>query len=335
MGTTIDDVAGLEACIGKTPAAIHLKVIDHLDDGAQRWIAASPFFFAAFGDAGTIGITPGGGETGFARSDGPQQLCMPATALDESQLATPGHGFGALFLVPGLGETLRVNGRVASIDGGVIRIAVEECYVHCAKALIRSDFWNAAPRGDAPDDAASFLAASRFMALATIDNQGRADVSPKGDPPGALIRLQDGVARCADRPGNRRADSFRNILVQPRIAAAVLIPGAAQVAIVAGTARLSTDAVLLASFTVNGKTPLLATCIDGPQLAVRPSAALRRARLWPAAPHPDGINPAAMFAAHVRLNKTRGVQATLLRAAVSVPGLMQRGLERDYKTNLY
>jgi predicted pyridoxine 5'-phosphate oxidase superfamily flavin-nucleotide-binding protein len=194
---------------------------------------------------------------------------------------------------------------------------------------------NAALRGEAPDDAAALLAASRFMALATIDGQGRADVSPKGDPSGALIRLQNGVACYAERPGNRRADSFRNILVQPRIAAAALIPGAAQVAILTGTARLTTDAALRESFAVNGKTPLLATCIEGARLAVRPSAALQRARLWPAAPRPDGINPAAMFAAHVRLNKTRGLGATLARAAVSVPGLMQRGLDRDYKTNLY
>jgi predicted pyridoxine 5'-phosphate oxidase superfamily flavin-nucleotide-binding protein len=335
MDTRIDDVAGLEACIGRTPAAIQLKVIDHLDDGAQRWLAASPFFFAAFGDAHAIGVTPGGGVAGLVRSDGPQQLCLPATALDEPQLAAPGHGFGALFLVPGLGETLRVNGRVASVDGGVIRVAVEECYVHCAKALIRSDFWSAAPRDDAPEDAAGFLVASRFLALATIDVQGCADVSPKGDPSGALIRLQDGVACYAERPGNRRADSFRNILVQPRIAAAALIPGTPHAAILTGTARLTTDMALRERFAVNGKTPLLATCIEGAQLAVRPSAALLRARLWPAAPRPASINPAAMFAAHVRLNRTRGLGATLARAAVFVPGLMQRGLDRDYKTNLY
>ena len=44
--------------------------------------------------------------------------------------------------MPGLGETLRVNGRVAAVGDGVVRIGVEECYVHCAKALIRSDLWN-------------------------------------------------------------------------------------------------------------------------------------------------------------------------------------------------
>jgi predicted pyridoxine 5'-phosphate oxidase superfamily flavin-nucleotide-binding protein len=331
----ISDVVALEGCIGKPPGPINLKVIDHLDEGARRWIAASKLFFAAFGDADEIGITLGGGEPGFVSVTSPTRLTLPAALLDEPHLAIAGRGFGALFLVSGIGETLRVNGRVAAADAAAIEIAVEECYVHCAKALIRSDFWGAAPRDDVPDDAADFLAASRFLALATIDSQGRADVSPKGDPQGALIRLRDGIACYADRPGNRRADSFRNILAQPRMAAASLILGTTRVAILSGTARLTTDDAIRTSFAVDGKTPRLATCIEEPQLVVRDSAALGRARLWPAPPPVDGINPAAMFAAHVRLNRTAGLQAKLVRAAVSVPGFMERGLRHDYKTNLY
>ena len=58
--------------------------------------------------------------------------------------------------------------------------------MHCAKALIRSDFWKAEPRDDAPAATDAFVAASRFMALATIDLAGGADLSPKGDPAGRL-----------------------------------------------------------------------------------------------------------------------------------------------------
>jgi len=150
-----------------------------------------------------------------------------------------------------------------------------------------------------------------------------------------LIRLHDGSACYADRPGNRRADSFRNILVQPHVAIASLLPGAAHVAILSGTARVSSDKPMRQSFAVGGNIPLLVTRIEQPRLEIRESAALSRARLWPAAPPADGINPAAMLAAHVRLNRTRGLQATLVRAAVSVPGLMEKGLQRDYKNNLY
>src|SRR3546814_10534930 len=57
----------------------------------------------------------------------------------------------------------------------------------------------------------------------------------------------------ADRPGNRRADSFRNIIAQPRIAAALLIPGSPRVAILRGTAMLTDDATARASFEVQGR----------------------------------------------------------------------------------
>jgi predicted pyridoxine 5'-phosphate oxidase superfamily flavin-nucleotide-binding protein len=332
---TIGDVAALEACIGTTPGPVNLKVIDYLDEGARRWIAASILCFAGFGDADGVGITLGGGVPGFVQATGPTRLKLPAASLDEPDLAVAGRGFGALFLASGIGETLRVNGRVAAAAADAVEIAVEECYIHCAKALIRSDFWRAAPRADAPEDVAAFLGASQFLALATVDGQGRADVSPKGDPSGALIRLQGGAACYADRPGNRRADSFRNILAQPRVAAASLVPGATRVAILSGAARLTTDEAMRASFAVQGKMPLLATCIERPQLVVRESAALRRARLWPAGRPVDGLNAAEILTSHVRLNRTGGLQARLVRAAVSVPGLMEKGLRHDYKTNLY
>src|SRR3546814_2019229 len=80
------------------------------------------------------------------------------------------------------------------------------------------------------------------MALATIDAAGRADLSPKGDPAGAMAHIAGDQLWFADRPGNRRADSFRNIIAQPLIAAALLIPGSSHIAIIRGTAMLTDDA---------------------------------------------------------------------------------------------
>ncbi|MGC4098132.1 MAG: pyridoxamine 5'-phosphate oxidase family protein [Nitrospira sp.] len=335
MSDTIESIAALEACIGKVPGPIDLKVIDHLDDGALRWIAVSPLLFAAFGDGEDIGLTLAGGLPGFARPINASRLRLPTVALDEPNLARTGCGVGALFLVPHIGETLRVNGRVVVVDGEGIEVAVEECYMHCAKALLRSNFWTMATPSDVPDDISKFLTASRFMALATVDRQGRADVSPKGDPDGTLIRLHDGRAWFADRPGNRRADSFRNLLVQPRIAAAMLIPGCTHVAMLSGTARITTDAAVRASFSVSGKTPRLMTCVEQPTAVIVKSRALAHAQLGLAASLAEGLNPAEMFAAHVKLSKARGLQAKLMRAAVTIPGLMKKGLQRDYRNNLY
>lgn len=338
MSTDITDVAGLEACIGKTPGAMHLKLIDHLDAGAQRWVASSAFCFAAFGDRSgqnDLRITACGGEPGFAYAIDGSTLAVSRAAMDDASVAQLGQGFGALFLTPGIGETLRVNGRVAAIDGERIEIAVDECFVHCAKALIRSGFWSAQPAAAAPDDDEAFLFASRFMALATMDAQGRADVSPKGDPQGAMLRLHEGAVWYADRPGNRRADGFRNILTQPRIATMALIPGSMQVALVSGIARISTDARMRELFAVEGKTPIVATRVEHPRIELRESQAVARARLWPVGAISQGIDPAALMVAHVKHSKGKGLQASLVRAALSVPGFMEKGLEIDYKRNLY
>jgi len=333
--TDIDNIAGLERVIGKTPPPVNLKVIDHIDASARRWLAASPLMFAGFGDGQGIAMTLGGGTSAFASGGDPAILSIPLDLLDNPALAARGAGFGSLFLIPGVGETLRINGRVADCDGGMLRIAVEECYGHCAKALIRSDFWSAVPLGEWPGDGGAFVNASRFMALATIDAGGGADLSPKGDPAGCMARMEDDRMWFADRPGNRRADSFRNIIAQPRIAAALLIPGSAEVVMMRGRARLTTDEAARLAFAVRDRTPLLATRVDDVEIEIGTSAALGRAQLWPAAAAPADIRPAKMFADHVRLNKDKGLAARLAGALVSVPGLMQRGLDKDYKDNLY
>jgi predicted pyridoxine 5'-phosphate oxidase superfamily flavin-nucleotide-binding protein len=333
--TAIDTIAALEAVIGKTPPPMHLKVIDHLDAGALRWVAQSPLAFIGFGADAGIGLTLAGGVPGFATADA-HTLRLPVAALDHPDLARPGSPFGSLFLLPGIGETLRVNGRVAGIEADHIRFAVEECYGHCAKALIRSELWAAQPI-PAPDDPATFVAACRFVALATISAEGRADFSPKGDPAGCMARLDGDVLWFADRPGNRRVDSFRNIVEQPDVALALLIPGASRIALVRGRAQLTTDQSAREYFTVRDKTPLLAIRVEIETIALHDSPALARADLWPLHAVSD-IDPAKLFVEHIKLNKVGGVGAALARASLSVPGmtgLLKKGLEKDYKDNLY
>lgn len=336
MSDEITDVAALESCVGKLPAGSRdLKVMEHMDDSARRWLQSSPLLFATFGGNGGPDITLAAGAPGFAVANDPQRMRLPLAALDDPQFAQAGSRFGSLFLIPGLGETLRVNGHVAAVVGGEIEIAVEECYLHCAKALMRSDFWAANPGVDTPTDAQDFMAAARFMALATIDRDGRADLSPKGDPAGALLRLQDGAAWYADRPGNRRVDSFRNILTQPQIAALALVPGSTRVVRFSGRAKITTDATMRSAFAVGERVPKIATRVEQLQTELRDSPALARAGLWPAAAAPDDIDPAAMFIAHVRQSHEKGLQAGIARAALKIPGLMEKTLQHDYKTKLY
>jgi hypothetical protein len=89
------------------------------------------------------------------------------------------------------------------------------------------------------------------------------------------------------------------------------------------------------SFTVQGKMPLLTARIGMDRIDIVDSPILARARLWPAAAPGEPIDPAAILVGHVKLSKERGIQASLVRSAVSVPGIMRKGLQHDYKTNLY
>ena len=131
----------------------------------------------------------------------PALLQLPLATVDAPQQVREGAGFGSLFFSPGLGETLRINGRVQWLRDGVIGIAVSECYLHCAKALMRSAFWEGG--AERPDDT-SPLALSPFLVTATMHRDGSVDVSPKGDPAGAMLQLHDDRIWFADRPGNRR-----------------------------------------------------------------------------------------------------------------------------------
>ncbi|MEZ0132499.1 MULTISPECIES: hypothetical protein [Novosphingobium] len=90
-------------------------------------------------------------------------------------------------------------------------------------------------------------------------------------------------------------------------------------------------------FTVQGKVPSLAIGVQIEALELRESPALKRAALWPVTPG-TSIEPTKPFIEHIKLNKNKGVAAALARASIAVPGmsaLMRKGLEKDYKDNLY
>lgn len=333
MTDAITTLEQLEAVIGEPPLGVKMKIIDHLDASAAEWLAASTLAFVGIGKPDGPRVTLAGGQPGFARARDANTLVLAGNALDHPSLPEPGQGAGVLCLVPGLGETLRANGRVKARTETEIEIAIEECFIHCAKALIRSHFWTAAT-ASAPSDPAAFISATRFLALATMDSRGLVDISPKGDPADLLIRIDGDRATLAERPGNRLAFGYRNIIEQPRIAAFGVIPGVSTAAIIDGHAHLSIDEATREAFAVEGKTPKLATVIEAAQAELRPSPALVRAAPWSAAIPEPAIDPAEALVAHVKLNKEKGVQATMLRLAVN-RGIVASGLKANYKSELY
>ncbi|MBX3468437.1 MAG: pyridoxamine 5'-phosphate oxidase family protein [Planctomycetes bacterium] len=125
-----------------------------------------------------------------------------------------------------------------------------------------------------------FVERSPFVCLATSDAAGRCDVSPRGDPPGFVRILDDRTLLLPERPGNRLADSLRNILENPRVGLLFVIPGVGDTFRVNGRACLTTDPALLAPCAVEGKAPRLGILVDIDEAYTQCSKAFLRSQLW-------------------------------------------------------
>jgi PPOX class probable FMN-dependent enzyme len=125
-----------------------------------------------------------------------------------------------------------------------------------------------------------FVERSPFLCLATSAADGTCDVSPRGDPAGFVRILDDRTLLLPDRPGNRLADSLRNVLQNPHVALLFVIPGIGDTFRVNGRATVVTDPELLEPCAVEGKTPKLGLRIEIDQAYTHCSKAFLRARLW-------------------------------------------------------
>ena len=139
---------------------------------------------------------------------------------------------------------------------------------------------------------ARFIALAPICFVSTASAAGQQDVTPRGDPPGAFKVIDEHTLAFADRPGNNRLDTLRNLLENPEIALVFLLPGTNETARVAGTARFSTDPELLASMAVQGKPPLCAVVVTVRQAYFHCAKALIRSKLWTGEyAHPKGTFP--------------------------------------------
>ncbi len=126
-----------------------------------------------------------------------------------------------------------------------------------------------------------WLKMSPFCVLATSDAEGRCDASPKGDPAGQLIHVLDPqTIVIAERPGNKRADGYLNILSNPHVGVLSLIPGRDDTLRINGRARLVRDAPYFDDLAVKGKRPVLAIVIEIEQVFSHCQKAFMRSGLW-------------------------------------------------------
>lgn len=136
----------------------------------------------------------------------------------------------------------------------------------------------------------TFIERSPFLCIATSDEHGTCDVSPRGDPPGFVRILDDVTLLVPDRPGNRLADSLRNILQNPQVGLLFVVPGVTDTFRVNGRATLTTDAALLAPCEVEGKLPKLGILVDIASAYTQCSKAFLRSHLWDPSRHVDNAS---------------------------------------------
>lgn len=127
-----------------------------------------------------------------------------------------------------------------------------------------------------------FISKSPFLVMATADEMGFCDVSPRGDQPGFVLVLNEKQFVIPERPGNKRVDSLRNILSNPRVGLQFFIPGLGETLRVNGKACVVRDDELLEKMAVGGRKPLLGIGVEVEECFIHCAKALKRSGLWAA-----------------------------------------------------
>jgi len=179
MPDTITSLDALEALYGEVNLASHLKETDRITPEYRAFIEAAPF--AALATSGPEGLdcSPRGDAPGFIRVEDDRTLLLPDrrgnNRIDSLRNVVANSEVALLFLIPGVGETLRVNGRavisvapdlLASFEvagrepRSVLVIAVETVFFQCSRAIVRSRLWDPAERAKRPVPSAGDMLAS-------------------------------------------------------------------------------------------------------------------------------------------------------------------------------
>ena len=170
----------------------------------------------------------------------------------------------------------------------------------------------------------ALIAQSPFVLVASCNAAGRCDVSPKGDPAGFALVLDDETIALPERPGNRRADTFTNVLENPNVGLLFVIPGKLETLRVNGRAQIVRDAGLREQMRVAGKLPELALVVSVEQVFIHCGKCMLRSAIWAWEKWPDTSalpSQAQCLVAHAGLDESV--------AAVD------ESIQRGRKTGLY
>ena len=172
-----------------------------------------------------------------------------------------------------------------------------------------------------------FIAMSPFLVISTADTQGRADLSPRGDPPGFVHILDDTTIVIPDRPGNNRLDTMANITANPNVGLLFFVPGFEDTLRLNGRARITDDPALLSACTVNGKQPVVGIVVTVEEVFLHCAKALKRSMLW----EPDYRQDRAQLPSIARMI----LEQTSTPMAEPEAAQIDAEVEADYRTALY
>ena len=148
---------------------------------------------------------------------------------------------------------------------------------------------------------------SPFIVVASATREGYPDISPKGDPVGFVKVLDEKYLAIPDRPGNKRVDTFGNVLQNPYLAILFLIPGKGETLRVTGEARIVRDRPLREGMAIDGHVPEFAIVIRVERVLIHCPKCVLRSKLWKPEQWPDSSNTAGIAAAmvaHAKLDTT-------------------------------
>lgn len=177
----IQSIDEIRAVIGEPHPAVQHKVINQIDEHVRAFIAKSPLFFYSTSNAnGTSDVSPRGDAPGFVRVLDERRLIFPERLgnrrLDSMQNLLTNPQVGLIFIIPGVETVLRINGRgwltndeellsTMQLNGkspiAAVGVEVQECFVHCSRALKLSKIWDTStwvPEQEQPDSMSMFRA---------------------------------------------------------------------------------------------------------------------------------------------------------------------------------
>ncbi|MBV1914697.1 MAG: pyridoxamine 5'-phosphate oxidase family protein [Pseudomonadales bacterium] len=354
MPSYLTSEVDLRKNIGTAPKAVSVKKMSRLESHSQRYLEMSHLIAITSENIPNRIHLVATQQSKLVVVD-ETTFTLEVTTLSEASAAIQNQACGLYVLVAGFEESLRINGKLSITNKNdsvsIIEITLGEHYFHCAKSIKRSKFWTPIDYSSAMDkpvaeaslsnsEIRDFIRQSPFLLLATQNQKGETDLSPRGDPGGFLKVIDENKILIPERPGNKIADSLSNLIGNDSMAIILFVPGSTLSLIVTGHGKITNDKTLLSEFEINNKSPKVVTELSVKNIYFGVNSAMVDNNLWDEAGFADrSILPSLgmMISDQLRsAGKIPGSDLAAGRVLGKVLGtISELAIKQDYKKNMY